>query len=395
MTSTTLTRTGTVRLNANGDGTITLRPDMGQNWAPLFVRISTASSATPVAYCAVYHGSPGVPVQASQFIDDTFSGNGDASSIIAGTPVLFGEGIIFSFQGGTPGDTATASVYGMQSDLPPNLDLNPQVPGTHFSGHLNTEVVTDIDASIAGVTLDTLGFTVFTTAVFDVRQFGSYYLEIDAVTTSNPATGFNPTQVTLNWFTDANQTVLMHQDTYEFWADNQTGANIIFSLGSVFLQDVMHGPYMQMVFRNNALNDSVKVTWVLKGTTRTLSLSVRQQDLGGFTGNGIDGILIDTTSNLIAGARSLPLVLTYGQTAMVFINNPGANPMSVFMCFGTIGSFGPTRDQDFIAQVNAVSAIGRPTPVQLIFPKRAGLLKVFGTGTDQFAVRVITQFNKN
>jgi hypothetical protein len=293
---TTLSVTQPGKLDANGDTLIVLRPDMGQNWAPLFVRVSTSGRNSPIAYCALYHGSPGVPVQQSQFIDDTFLGNGDTSSMISGTPVLFGEALLFSFQGGTPGDTAIATVYGMTSDIPPNLDLLPQVPGTHFSGKPTTEIGTQLDPTPPAVTrtLTLVHDGFYGSSRFDVRQWNGYSLSVQAITSSNPATNFNPVAIDIFWSADPNGVTTIYQESVEFWADNQNGPMV--GLGTMLMQDAMHGPYMAYVVTNNALDDSVAVQITLEATTRTPPHPFFRQQ------NGASGMLLEVRNAVFSNA---------------------------------------------------------------------------------------------
>lgn len=379
--STTLSKTDSCQLDSSGNGLITLRPDMGQNWAPLFVRVSTASRVTPVAYCAVYHGSPGVPVQQSQFIDDTFTGSGDTSSMIAGTPVLFGEALLFQFQNGTPGDTAIATVFGQNSSLPPNLDLVPQVPGTHFAGHLSTEIISLLtSAGVAGVgvaQLITSGSS-FTTQLVDVRQFGSYYLEFD-VRTNLATTGHNQLQVDFAWQSDSNivTPTTIFQDQIGVWADS--AAAPVVSLGRVYAQDAMHGSYMQLTFTNNG-PDTLRLTYQLMGTTRVLSGPYVRQ--GSFS----DGIL-NTQQAAIPGGGSglvLPLPILYGNTEFIVFNK-------------SVNTMGMNLDYNMPGDDTVIQTIPANTLVvqQHLLPKTATLLVITGTIGDTVSTRIISQFNKS
>lgn len=136
-------------LDANGNATIAVGPDgTSQYWLPVLTRVSTLSpqSATVnppikslVPYCAVYLGTPGT-TNPTAFIDDTYTGDSDASSIISGTVIPFGQTILANFLAGTPGDTAILTVYGFSSDTPPTTtDLGTLPPGTHFAGKQNIQ----------------------------------------------------------------------------------------------------------------------------------------------------------------------------------------------------------------------------------------------------------------
>lgn len=122
--------------DSSGAGKAALAPDTGQYWLPRLVRVATRSQALPVPYCGVYHGAPTV-IDPTTFIDDTFTGNSDTTSMVAGIQVQRGEAITAQWQRGTPGDVGILSVYGLLSDTP--LDsglLLPQVPAVHFSGRV-------------------------------------------------------------------------------------------------------------------------------------------------------------------------------------------------------------------------------------------------------------------
>jgi|SRR5882672_9633010 len=139
-----LIKTGSTTFNSQGLGTVTLRPDVGQIWAPSFVRVSTASRTQVISgfntglaktpYCAVYQG-PVTNLSATTFIDDTYQGNGDTSSVISGTITQFGEAVTAQFSGGTSGDTGVFTLYGRSStDLPTLANQLSPIPGTRFAG---------------------------------------------------------------------------------------------------------------------------------------------------------------------------------------------------------------------------------------------------------------------
>lgn len=391
MTSTTLTRTLSTRLDANGAGLIILRPDVGQNWAPLFVRVSTQSQQVPLAHCTVYHGSPGVPVQQSQYIDDTFLGNGDTSSIISGTPILYGEAIMFSFKLGTPGDTAIATVYGQTSDLPPNLDLIPQVPGARFTGHPTTEIT----QTLAQATNQSFGPGVVTTLpgdvdptleAFDVRQFSSYYLEI-AATTVGVATRFNSIEVIPFWLVnpdDINTADFAYEDSYTFWANNLTGGPF-FAGGPLLIQDSMHGAYMGVQIGNNSSTDTVKISWKIVATTRVLPSGYAKQS------NAPEGTLINIDGSIPAGGNMvIPCFFGYGDSW--FQIAAGANPIG--STFAWAGDFpaGTTPTRQFFGHNVAAGAVESQ---RFIFPKRSAIITLNGAVGTAFNFTGITLYNKN
>lgn len=135
-----LTATASTTLDSTGQGVAVVRPDTGQYWYPRMVRVSTVSQVGPFPYCAVYQGAPTV-LDPTSLIDDTFVGNIDTSTIIAGTRTQFGQAISARWQYGNPGDTAVITVYGIVSDTPILSDTSiVDTPGTHFTGRANVNV---------------------------------------------------------------------------------------------------------------------------------------------------------------------------------------------------------------------------------------------------------------
>lgn len=379
MTTTTLSIPGSVQLDGSGSGTLTLKPDVGQNWAPLFVRIS---SSDPSTHCTVYKGSPGVTPQPSQYIDDTFLGN-DSSSMIAGTPVLFGEAVIFQFTNGTPNSTSVATVYGLQSDLPPNLDILPQVPGTHFAGHIVTESTAVLISQGFAFAVSPLAIsssiTFPATGTIDMRSYQSFSLGLTA--TVHTATGTAaPMQVVMKWFDAVG--ALSYQDTWEFFADGSLGAT--FTGGPVSIQDDCHGAFVSITLTNNSSAVALDYTAIFTGTTRILPGPYTRQQTGD------DGILLDvpgTTAIPAGGSVSFALPLSYGMSLFRVFNN-SANTLSYFLSYG---SGVPNTLNDFFTSLGATSS----QTINWILPKRAGLIRISGTVGSTFGIRAFTQFDKS
>lgn len=392
MTTDILVKTASGVLNATGNATVTLSPDIGQNWAPLFIRVSTVNRATPVPYCAYYVGSPGVPPQQSQFIDDTFLGNGDTSSMISGTPVRFGEAVLVTFTKGNPGDTAIVTLYGMTSDLPPNLGINPQVPGTHFSGKPSPEIDVVVVTTPPGTPIEMFPGTTTTINPVDMRSFQSFYFLIGS-SAVGAATAYNPLLVTFDWFADPlGISDPVFRDEFEIWSDN-INTPFFAAPGVATLEDVCHGSYLRVRIFNGAATDHIDIQFTLIGTTRQLPGPYLRQQLG------TDGVLIeDQTIIGPGGINTYPLPVTYGTTYMKFFNN-GAAAMTLFLGFGSnAGGVGATND--FVDTVPATTSrieptVGGVTPAQaFIFPKRAGIIRIQGTVGQNYGIRVITLFNK-
>lgn len=253
---------GSVQLNASGGGTVTLKPDVGQFWTPRFVRVATLNQSAPLPYCAVYHGAVTVRNQTT-FIDDTYMGNGDTSSIVAGTVTQFGEAITAVWSGGTPGDTAVLTVYGSSQDTPPSVSDMPSTPGTHFAGK-GTELALRVDgvtASLAAAGGEAKG------PVIDMRPWQSYYLTVTA-TRNGVATNYNPITARIVWFSDAAGTTPIYADVYEFWALRSAAPFQTFG-GRLTAQDALHGPFMQVIINNLGV-DVCDVNYELVGTTRNI-----------------------------------------------------------------------------------------------------------------------------
>jgi hypothetical protein len=134
-----LVKTVSAQIDANGNATCVLKPDVGQYWAPSLVRVATRVTPQNTSFsvsstATLYHGSVSV-LDSTTYIDNTYQGSTDSSSVIAGTIVLFGEAITCAWSQGTTGDVAIMTVYGRSADNLVELQdqLSP-VPGTRFAG---------------------------------------------------------------------------------------------------------------------------------------------------------------------------------------------------------------------------------------------------------------------
>lgn len=375
-----LNKSGSVQLDASGNGTVTLRPDVGQWWAPKFLRVSTLLQKTPVAYCAVYQGAVTIKNQTT-FIDDTFLGSGDSTSIISGTVVIYGEAITAVWTGGNPGDTAVLTLYGINSSVPPSIGEMPSVPGTHFAGHLNTEIITKqatvpVLSPITVVANSTVTITPdgTTTTAFDVRNFASYYFKLSMNATPQ-GTLYNAITVQLSWTANSDGTDLIYREFVCVWADGAGVAAFTVANGPLEMQDFHHGPYFQITVFNPAGNNSISMFYTLSGTTRQLAgPSFKQQ----FTE---DGILANAAAGL--PINGFPLGFAYGPVQIQLINAGAAN-----MTFG-LDFAGEPATNDLLAVIAPST-----TYTQAVLPKRSGLITVTGTAGQVAGVRVITQYDK-
>jgi hypothetical protein len=292
--------------------------------------------------------------------------------MIAGTPVVYGEALLFKFEGGTPGDTAIATVFGLTSDLPPNLDLVPQVPGTHFQGHLSTEIILALDSGNNVVVGP--GASIFSTRI-DVRQWASYYLTVEA-STQGVGTAFNPVSIILTWDDGTQQN---YNDFAQFWVDNTVG-QFALSLGNVYMQDSNHGPNLQLLFINNAVADSVSISWTLTGTTRQLAQPYGVQK------NGQDGSLNPKGNGqqTLANNTTVRQPMNYARGRVWLRLNPTV-PMTFTLNDGDQGFF------DLVAV--AANGVYR---AEYILPRRALAIDITNTsgGSGQYNIMALTQYDK-
>jgi hypothetical protein len=342
--------------------------------------VSTLSQALPVPYCAVYQGAVTI-ADLTTFIDDTFLGSGDTSSVISGTVVHYGEGIIAKWTGGNPGDTAVLTIYGVSTDVPPSIEGMPGIPGTRFAGRPTTEIVSTISRI---TTPQALGSGSVTTLNFDMRQFASYYFNINAQVSGVP-TGYNPIEITPRFGADSNipfnlqsPTSLVFPDTYEYYA--AASAPFIFGGGPLTINDVVHGPWLNLQILNNG-PDTVNYTYLLMGTTRLLPGPYARQEGPSPGVSGMDGILLFQGGNIPgAGVFTFPALFGYGETYVKF--STGANGLNFSWNFGSSGLF----DFRGVAANSAIREFYN-------FPKRAALVSVAGPVGTAYGMNIIEGFS--
>lgn len=372
MSTSYLIQIQTVRLDAQGNGTVYLKPDANQYWSPLFVKVGTRSTVSPVPFAAVYLGVAGVTPSQTEFIDDTYLGNGDVTSMCSGLVVPFGNALIAVFTGGNPGDTAFMQVIGMNSSVAPNLGIAPQVPGTHFTGRLTLEVSSTLLASGALTTIAAgATVTIPTTRAYDMRPFAGYYFRIFPF-----AATANLDMVTVNviWTANPDGTVTIMQESYQFFASTTA-----FASGVMFLQDAVHGPFMKVQIVNNAGADTLDIGFTtLFGTTRTMPSPIAMQDADS------DGVLAHTINQAIpgGGVLTVPCLYYHGTTKFVF-HNAGAAAMIFSPNPGTLGTF-----------EGYTLAAGATQVVNIITPRRATRVDVAGTVAQLASVEAYALLDK-
>lgn len=99
---------GTVTLDANGHGTVTLVPEGFRTWrvTSINVRTDQAPTVTPVPQCTVYLGTVGDgQIKAQTYMGSRSTATGDLM-------VQPSQPLIIEWTNGVPGSHATATIYG-------------------------------------------------------------------------------------------------------------------------------------------------------------------------------------------------------------------------------------------------------------------------------------------
>jgi hypothetical protein len=146
MSGTYLVQTIAAKSNTSGGATAVARPDVGQFWAVDLVRVSTGKTPQNTAFqvsshCTIYHGAVST-LNSSTYVDDTYQGSSDASSIIAGTVILYGQAVTAVWDVVDSDDIALMTIYGRSfTTLQELQDALPLVPGTRFAGGTGNAMV--------------------------------------------------------------------------------------------------------------------------------------------------------------------------------------------------------------------------------------------------------------
>lgn len=113
MAAVRLEESGSVVLDAGGDGTVELLVPYSQRWHVSRITVSTVIQIPPIPRAVVYRNS----VAAAAIVDGTYTGSQDTSDL--NTPAVFegGEKIVVRWTDGTVGDTATVNVAGVREQL--------------------------------------------------------------------------------------------------------------------------------------------------------------------------------------------------------------------------------------------------------------------------------------
>jgi hypothetical protein len=108
-----LNTSASVTLNASGAGTVQLGPQAAETWqlSSAGVTVPSASLSQPPE-CSVYAGSSPT---AGYFVDGTYTGMSNNTGKVSGITIFPGQAVWAVFSGGTPGNTATLSVFGTRT----------------------------------------------------------------------------------------------------------------------------------------------------------------------------------------------------------------------------------------------------------------------------------------
>lgn len=369
MTTTYLKKTVSTRLDATGAGRVSLRPDVGQYWNLRYVTVATKIKAYPTPSCVVYCGAS-TTLDETTYVDDTNLGSGDSSSFVSGQIVGYGEGVTAVWEGGNALDNAVLTIVGTVADVRPTSVQDVGVPGARFLGR----ALEQMSALATGSNQIVAPLSPISTAIFDVRSFQAYYLNIGA--SSSGAASFVPLSVTLSWFDTLIGTNIQYSEIVHFLAD--TGAPFTFVGQNFFAQDVQHGPYMRMTLATTILGSpNITVSYQLNGTTRTIYQPYQRHRLG------VNGILVDIGNTVIgAGAtHDIPAQYSYGRV-LERVTNVGANPIIVSRFF------------DGVIDEQYQVAAGVPSTLERIFPKQACTYTVTSVAGSTYTMKIKTQFDK-
>lgn len=104
-----LNASGSATFDAAGNAQVEIGPvGPAQVWLITRMTVSTTGPSDPMPACYVYDGAP----HPSRLIDATWTGTQDVSDFGQPYVLLAAESLTFRWEGGTPGETATARLVG-------------------------------------------------------------------------------------------------------------------------------------------------------------------------------------------------------------------------------------------------------------------------------------------
>ena len=102
----------------------------------------------------------------------------------------------------------------------------------------------------------------------DMRLYSSCIIRADCLLSVAP-TVFNPVELDVQWCEDVAGTTTTWEDAVHFFAGNNTGSGFDSDTGRLLLQDVVHGPYLQVLLGHNGADDCA-FTLTVYGHTRSI-----------------------------------------------------------------------------------------------------------------------------
>jgi hypothetical protein len=310
------------------------------------------------------------------FVDSTFLGSGDTSSIISGSVIQFGEAITAVWTGGTPNDTAILGVYGMVSDVPVATgSLLPGVPGAHFVGRVPfTYDQVALSTSPTIVTGGTL-----TTAIIDMRAYQGCMIKIRASTITVTPAAYNPARINMNWYMDSGATDLVFKDSYEIFAQ-QVGGTFVCNNGHLNVHDIVHGPFLRINVYNNG-PDSITGSVEVNGTSRSFgTLYMQEVDFQPTPAQVLwDGVLHNIHNDSLGPGASVNFAMKMEPGNIAVKMATATMPYSFQFTIGSLPEV-----ELFLIPASTTSR------QNLIFPKRSVVVNVknTGAGTDVYSLSV-------
>jgi hypothetical protein len=383
MTITYLAQSQSTMLDGSGNGIITFTPAVGQYWAITLIRVATISQNIPYPYCAVYQGPIG-QFTPSFFVDSTYTGQSDSSSMMSGTLTAFGNAVTVQWTNGTPGDTATATIFGVSSDVPPTVDdFVPAVAGIHFAGQLipviKTDLLNTVFTASAGTSnpLETLTMTLPGYRIYVTLQWNSA-----------PVNGLNAI-VFLQWVDPLTQELISRQEWNVGAAQSGGGDSLRLSgTGPIEAGSLIVG------IQNEDSSSGITAMIVVSETTSQYARhDLRYQNFNDVTIPGYNSgtepgpysDILFSLSNVTIPVNTTRgyLASLYSGMAQLLVNQDQVTPdagLSVYVSWGIPALYGT-------ALSSVVFGAGNPVNLMLILP-RAPAFVIFSNGSATAAPQV-------
>lgn len=129
------------------------------------------------------------------------------------------------------------------------------------------------------------------TAIFDMRPYSSFGINLTAVSHTPPQTNWNGIAYSVEWYSDAAGSQPIYEDSGKFLVQDSGGA-FVTRFGTVEINDAVHGPYMQVTIVNQG-PDTNDVSYRIFGNSRSMGRRYLINKPNGInpTVTGIEGIL--------------------------------------------------------------------------------------------------------